>query len=124
MKSYGSVCDYIFKNSGIPNTFEQKEIIVNGLLDGYIYQVSLVVSTLDGRTSSNSTTIVPAPPGAPEVSTESSLVKINYNSRLVLAGTISAYNSQYATWNFDEPSIDLNEIALTPTYKELSLIHI
>jgi len=119
-KNYGSVCDYIFKNSGIPSTFEQKKITVNGLLEGYIYQVTLVVSTFDGRTSSNSITIEPAPPGAPEVSTESSLVKINYNSRLVLTGTISAYNSQYATWAFDELSIDLNEISLTPTSKEFN----
>jgi len=113
LNAFGQPCSWVFTSHSV---LTSKVVSVTNLWMNFTYAVSLQVTSNDGRTDSTFCTLTPAPIGTALVTISSSLVKVNYNSKLTLFGSIKGAVNQSAYWNVDDESLFLPNITSTPLF--------
>jgi hypothetical protein len=76
------------------------------------YDFAVVVASTDGRSASQTVTVIAAFPDAPPVSSSSTRVKFNTDSELTIPGTITANLSIVATWTAYTSGIKIDDTNL------------
>ena len=91
------------------------------------YSFSVIVSSVDGRSASQSVTVTPLPSGSPVVYSTNKLFKFNYDSVLSINGIVTANVSTSAKWtaycNGQSVSLDraFTKLTMDFTAKEASV---
>ena len=114
---YGESCYQIFKKDS--SLTSSRVTVVNMTVD-YLYQVNVVVTASDGRSSSASITVTPTYSGSAKVKIRSTLTKFNTDSTLKLVGDIRAGSAQTSYWSVLDPDVNLATDPLTPVWKNFS----
>ena len=96
LENYGSFCNYIFGMGTTIAPLNRSTIVIaeNTMNTSVLYQISVICSAADGRSSSAAVVITPTLPGAASVRFQSTLTKFNADSVLKLVATAAASTGQ------------------------------
>lgn len=85
------------------------------------YSFQLVVTSLNGRSSSQATSVSPAPAGSPETFIENNLNRFNPGTKLIILGRMSANSELTCTWSVrTNLGVSVPIKTLTPSNKQFS----
>lgn len=85
------------------------------------YSFQLLVTSLNGRSSSQATSVTPAPAGSPETFIENNLNRFNPGAKLIILGRMSANDEVNCTWSVRTNSgVSVPLKTLTPSSKKFS----
>ena len=115
---FGARCNDIFDG----NVLEMSTIKVVNITSGYKYAVSVLVTSNDGRTNKVQATIEGCAPIAATITMNTYISRINVFDRLLLSASISAKSNQTVQWSVVGGGTPLVPIAITPTYKNLTVV--
>ena len=98
MEGFGESCINIFKGYTSGKTLTINKITINNMVENTDYMVTLSVFGTGGRQHTVGVSVSGAPLGAPTVTALGPSSKVNVNDRVILSGSLTAFNDQNTSW--------------------------
>ena len=116
LTNFGSACN--FSSMGVPlSSTSLLSLPANQMVLETKYSFLVTVTSADGRSASQSVTVLPLSTGCPVVFSNNTRVKFNYDKVLSLPGTIIGNSTTRATWTafYDGIPVSLDRALTRPT---------
>ena len=116
LTNFGSACNFSSMSVPLPST-SLLSLPANQMVLSTKYIFLVIVTSADGRSASQSVTVIPLPTGCPVVFCNNTRVKFNYDKVLSLPGTITGNTSTRAAWTvyYDGVPVSLDRALTKPT---------